>query len=274
MEEYCNAGEELFILAIDIRKALDTVDIQCLRDVLLKLQVPSRLVDRVLLCVKDEVTRVLWENQLSEEVKRGKGIKQGCPLSPLLFNLLMQDVLRKTVSEILKLKLMDIGCLLLPLVLAFADDLLLIAKSKADLERILEVLEEQLEKVGLKINWDKSQVLKRYPNDKVRPQEIVLNRMVYKVEVSIKYLGVCLTSTLNRKLTNRQRCRNTLKTARLVVEFCKNYKPKWELGKSIYKTVLAPSLQCGTKGAAQTKASRIALANYEKYILRSIFLNC
>ena len=125
MEENWNEGETLYIMALDIKKAFDTVKIQALKEILKRLDVPTRLINRVLQCVKDEVTRILWQNQLSEEAKRGKGIKQGCPLSPMLFNLIMQDVLRKVEEEIPELKLMDVNCLVLPLILAFADDVLL-----------------------------------------------------------------------------------------------------------------------------------------------------
>lgn len=80
MQKYWNADEDLFILALDISKAFDTVNVQSLREVPINSNVPTRLVDRVLLCVKHEVTRVLWQNQYSKEYIRGKGIKQGCPL--------------------------------------------------------------------------------------------------------------------------------------------------------------------------------------------------
>lgn len=104
--------------------------------------------------------------------------------------------------------------------------------------------------------------------------EITLNGRKYKVSEQIKYLGVTLTSTLNRKLTNRQRCVGAFKTSQVVVEFCKKFGPKWEIGKLIYKTVLAPSLIYGTKISVLTKKSRISIANYEKLILRNIFNHC
>lgn len=275
MEEYWNAGEDLVVLALDIKKAFDTVNIQNIREVLMNLNVPTRLIDRVLLCVKDEVTKVLWQNQYSREYKRGKGIKQGCPLSPQLFNFLIQDVLRKVAQQIPELKLIDIDILKIPIILAFADDILIIASNLKELEDILKVLEIELDKVGLQINHDKSQILIRYPNNKeLQPKEIMLNGKMYKTCEYIKYLGVSMTATLNRKLTNRLRSVNVLRTSRLIVEFCKRFHPSWELGKLIYITVLSPALLYGTKVAVLTKKSRISMANYEKVILRNIFNNC
>lgn len=166
----------------------------------------------------------------------------------------MQEVLSNVSKEIPELKLLDYDCLILPLILAFADDLLIIARNLKELESILETITVQLQKVGLAINYDKSQVMLRYPNCKAnQPKEITLNGKVFKVSDRIKYLGVCLTSTLNRKLTNKDRCKNTLKTSRMIVDFCKKFRPSWELGKLMYKTVLAPALLYGTKVAVLTK---------------------
>lgn len=122
---------------------------------------PTTLVDRVIACIKDEMTRVLWNGQFSEEIKRGKGIKQGCPLSSILFNYIMQDVIRKVASKNPELKLMDVNNLIIPLLLAFADDLLIIADSKEQLEKIVKELVKQLEEVGLELNYDKVSELQR-----------------------------------------------------------------------------------------------------------------
>lgn len=275
MEEHWNSGKDLIVVALDIRKAFDTVKVQSLKDILIGINVPSRLVDRILMCVKDEMTRVFWDFQYSEEVKRGKGIKQGCPLSPLLFNFLMQEVLTKVSEKVPELKLLDYNCLILPLILAFADDLLVIARNMKELEEILEILTQELTKVGLSINYDKSQIMLRYPNNKAKqPEEVTLNGRKLKVSDRIKYLGVCLTATLNRKMTNRERCNNALRTSRMIVDFCKKFHPSWELGKIMYKTVIASSLLHGTKVAVLTKESRISLGNYEKLILRNIYNQC
>lgn len=273
--EYWNAGKDLYIFALNIKKAFDTVKTQCLKEVLIGLNVPTRLIDRVLVCIKDEITRILWEGQLSNESKRGKGIKQGCPLSPSLFNYLIQSVLSKVEKEIPELELLGLGRLKLPIILAFADDIIIIARSKEELERILKILYEQLGTVGLEINFEKCQIIIRKPNDKAQsPKEITLNGINYKVFDQIKYLGVTLTSTLNRKSTNRQRCLNAFRASQIVVEFCKKFRPKWEIGKLIYKTVLSPSLTYGTKVDVFTKKSRVSTGNYEKLILKNIFNFC
>lgn len=74
--------------------------------------------------------------------QRGKGVKQGCPLSPFLFNIVKQDVIRRVKQKIPRLNMVDAGTLKLP------DDLLIIAKDQKQLEEIISAIEECLRDVG------------------------------------------------------------------------------------------------------------------------------
>lgn len=275
LEEYWNAGNPLYVAALDISKAFDNVSLLQLRSILAKLNVPSHLIDRVLQCIRKEKIRVRWQNQYTTECNRGKGVKQGCPLSPFLFNIVMQNVVRKVKEKVPELNLMNTGSLKLPMILIFADDILIITKDEEGLKRILIALEESLREVGLEINNDKSQILIRAPNATKRPPNTInLNGRNYDVKTSMRYLGAWLTDTLNRPATTKQRCVNAAKVSKLVVEFCKKFKPTWEIGKLIYNTVIAPSILYGTKTATLTKRSRVQLGKYEKQILKDIWNQC
>lgn len=275
MEEYWNGGEQLYIASLDIKKAFDNVKIEKIKDVLLDLKVPTHVIDRVLLCLKEDRAKVKWQNQFSEEVNRGKGIKQGCPLSPFLFNLVMQKIFKDVVEVVPELKLLDMGLLELPLILVFADDVLIIARTRQELEMIVKALEDCLPTVGLEINEQKSHVIIRAPNKMGDiPDTIRLNNKVYKTYKTLRYLGITLTEDLNRPATVKQRCVNAVKASKIVIDFCKQFKPSWEIGKLIYNTVISPALLYGTKVSTLTKRSRKQLAKYEKMIVKSIWNNC
>lgn len=85
------------------------------------------------------------------------------------------------------------------MLLAFADHLLIVATSKKQLKEkqpIIKELVKQLGKVGLELNYDKCQLLLRFPNNRGQlPNDIILISGPFKVCDSIKYLGVCLTAT-------------------------------------------------------------------------------
>ena len=92
-----------------------------------------------------------------------KGTKQGDPLCSLLFNTVLQNSLKEVTQRWQKKKGMGIylsdhdhDCLTN---LRFADDVLLFATSKEQLQKMMYEFKESTEKVGLRIHPGKTKVL-------------------------------------------------------------------------------------------------------------------
>ena len=87
------------------------------------------------------------------------GVKQGCPLSPLLFGILLDDF-----ESYVQQKLGDRAALpqlagrTVPPLL-FADDMFLISLSPAGLQALLECLQDYCDAKKLTVNTDKTQVM-------------------------------------------------------------------------------------------------------------------
>ena len=87
----------------------------------------------------------------------GKGVCQGCILSPCLFNFYAECIMRnagmeETQAEI-KIARRNISNL------RYADDTTLMAESEEELKSLLIKVKEESEKVGLKLNIQKQFVL-------------------------------------------------------------------------------------------------------------------
>lgn len=231
------------------------------------------LINRILECLKGEQQQVLWKGQLSRPFQRSRGIKQGCPLSPFLFNLVMEAVLESVADEVDGLRLNQEGVLTLPLILAFADDIIIIVERVQDLELILSKLKEFLSYVGLNLNESKCKVLIREPKgDAV--EEIQIGGRLYKTTEPLRYLGIFLTARLERPKTIRTRCRNAVRVSRVIVDFLRKYRPSWQVGRVMYESVIAPSMIYGTQVAVLTKYSRRSLRGYERQVVRSMASLC
>ena len=80
----------------------------------------------------------------------GKGVRQGCILSPCLFHLYAEYIMRNAGLEEaqagIKLAERNINNL------RYADDTTFMAESKEELKRLLMKVKEESEKVGLKLN--------------------------------------------------------------------------------------------------------------------------
>ena len=122
------------------------------------------------------------------------GIRQGCPLSPLLLNIVL-DVVAKAVRQEKEIKGIQVGKEEVKLSL-FADDVILCIENPKDATRkLLELINEFGRVAGYRINMHKS-VAFLYVNDKLSKREIKETVSFTIVSKRIKYLGINLLKEL------------------------------------------------------------------------------
>ena len=80
----------------------------------------------------------------------GKGVHQGCQLSPCLFNLYAEYIMRNAGLEEAQAGIKIAGRNINNLI--YADDITLMAENKEELKSLLTKVKEESEKVGLKLN--------------------------------------------------------------------------------------------------------------------------
>ncbi len=82
--------------------------------------------------------------KITQSIKTNKGLKQGCSLSPLLFNIYMEQVLETWFKNCSQMGvLINDRCLHS---LLFADDQVIKASDREDMEYMLRKLKEEYEK--------------------------------------------------------------------------------------------------------------------------------
>ena len=91
----------------------------------------------------------------------GKGVRQGCILSPCLFNFYAEYIMRNTGLEEtqarIKIAWRNINNL------RYSDDTTLMAESKEEPKSLLIKVKEESEKVGLKLNIQKTKIISSGP---------------------------------------------------------------------------------------------------------------
>lgn len=75
------------ILSLDVEKAFDQVDLSYLFSVMEKLKIDDKFIAWIKLLYSNPSARILTNRTLSSQFALGRGCKQGCVLSPLLFAL-------------------------------------------------------------------------------------------------------------------------------------------------------------------------------------------
>ena len=139
------------------------------------------------------------DGSLSESIPAKNSVRQGCPLSPLLFSLFIADIpklLREGGTPGVQLDERSLNSLL------FADDLVLMANTKEELQRALDVLSRYSELFGLQVNELKTKAMifsNSYAISHQKSTEFLLNGKSIEIVDQYKYLGILFTC--NGKLT-------------------------------------------------------------------------
>lgn len=182
-------------LKIDISKAFDNLNWDFLFKVLNTLELPTIFIDWIKECVTSTSFSVAINGELHGFFPGKKGLRQGDPISSLLFVIAM-DVLSK---------MLDAGAVRgrfgihpecdAPLIthLSFADDLLIFFDgAEESLRGILHILEEFRLVSGLKINRQKSELLLDGGSSS-RCREMASQLGMAQGALPLRYLGVPLS---------------------------------------------------------------------------------
>lgn len=171
------------------------------------LGVPSDMIWGIIALYEQVVGRVRCPGGLSEEVTSTIGVKQGCPLSPTLFGLYVDEI-----SDFIDRgggRGTSLSGFLIALLL-YADDLILLADTQEGLQRHMDALGDFCTQRGLTVNLSKTKVMVFHTSRRVMRDTVVTFRgSPVEVTSSYVYLGVTFSSTGGR-FSMRQAARDRL----------------------------------------------------------------
>ena len=134
MHQATNSKKELAIAWLELSNAFGSIPHDAIIQSLRGFGLPEEFTSIVLDLYSDTSTTVRVSGFIAESIPVGSGVKQGDPLSPILFNLAMEPLIRAIKSRFKEpLKIHDVP-IQLP---AFADDLALVAKNGEELIKML-----------------------------------------------------------------------------------------------------------------------------------------
>jgi len=142
---------ELFIAGLDINKAFDSVDREALVSELRRIKWDEKWVK----CVEEiygiEFLEIFVGERKVGEIRRNKGIKQGCKVSPVMFLICMNRMI-DSLNNVWREERYN--------VLLFADDVLIMARSGIELREKMNVYKSECRRLGLTVNEGKSEILR------------------------------------------------------------------------------------------------------------------
>ena len=173
---------------IDFQKAFDSVHRPILWKILASYGIPEKYINILKALYKSSSCCIKTANGHTEYFEIMSGLRQGCILSPFLFTIVIDFVMKRAMDQVGfgiswgQTRLTDLD---------FADDIALIAEEDGTMQRMTTRLEEHAAKVGLYISNNKSKVIRvgRYQNT----QPITVEQKPLEEVSYFPYLGSYLS---------------------------------------------------------------------------------
>ncbi|KAI5714466.1 hypothetical protein M8J77_000221 [Diaphorina citri] len=202
-------GKDIFITFVDFKKAYDSADRSTLFNILKEFGADNKTTAIVKETLSETFSKVKFRGEVSRPFKIRTGLRQGDGLSPLLFNCILEKVIRewrKRMDEenIQKIRLgrkrdnLEVDCL------AFADDLAILAENLEDATKQINILKETAEKARLQISFEKTEYL---TNVREAPNHMHTKYGQIKKVPKFKYLGEIIEPNALDKEGNKARMR-------------------------------------------------------------------
>jgi len=159
ISKYLNRKQRtLYVAFIDFEKAFDTVDRTILFNTLEKYGISGRLLQAIKSIYQVVQAKVRANGQYTDEFPCPVGLRQGCPLSPVLFSIFINELYNTLLSEGIR------GIQIFPeiieiFMLLFADDIALISDTISGLQGQLNVLKNFCDRTKLRVNIGKTKIV-------------------------------------------------------------------------------------------------------------------
>ena len=189
--ETCSSA---YVCALDLSKAFDRVSYYRLFSKLLEVDAPLYLVKLLSFWYSSQQMQVRWNGKLSQAFGVRNGVRQGSVLSPSLFNVYVDDLLKVLSVSGYGARIADMycGCV------AYADDLTLVSPTVNGMQKLLDICGSFAVRNNLRFNAKKSVSVTFTKNRRksIADPKFELDGESLAYMETMKHLGIVLDMTL------------------------------------------------------------------------------
>uniref|UniRef100_A0A8D8LZ42 Craniofacial development protein 2 n=3 Tax=Cacopsylla melanoneura TaxID=428564 RepID=A0A8D8LZ42_9HEMI len=202
IEKNIDKDKDIHLAFIDYKKAFDNVNHAKLIEILEKINIPKADIRLIQTLYWNQKGSVKTSSGTSESFSIQKGVRQGCLISPSLFNIYAEQIIEEALSN--ERYGVQINNRLINN-LRYADDLVLLSSTKSGLITLLNKLFESSQKYSMQINIKKSKYMHISKQGRTRPVNIPINGEILEGVTKYNYLGSviandgkCIHEIINR----------------------------------------------------------------------------
>jgi len=152
-------GKDVYMCFMDLEKAYDRVDRIKLWEVLREYEIEDKVIEGIRSFYRNSRACVRINRMETSFFEVNNGLRQGCVMSPGLFNLFIDKVVRLMEREGKGVRMRDQHDIWNVNMLLYADDVVLLSESQRDLKVLVDEFVKCCDELGLRVNAGKSKVL-------------------------------------------------------------------------------------------------------------------
>jgi hypothetical protein len=267
IEKKIEFNEETVLCFIDFAQAYDSIWRKAAWKVTKQYGIHKKIIRMIESIYSTVSSCIRIEGEETDFFEIKTGFRQGCILSPILFNMVLDYIMRRLERK------NGLGQSSIPMNtedVEYADDTTLIAESLIRILELTEALSEESEKLGLKINTKKTKIMK-ITKRKEEEKNVKMRGMEIEIVNSFTFLGSDLKSEggseneIKRRLAMAGAVFN-----RLQEKIFKRHDIVLEVKMRIFNTCVIPVLIYGSESWSITKTMEKRLDAAENKWLRRI----
>ena len=187
-ERYLQHQQDLYHVFIDFKKAFDRVWHVTLWATMRLYNINTNLINAIQNLYDKATSAVCFNDSTGDWFRTTVGVRQGCRLSPTLFNILLERIMADALED--HKSTVSIGGRTISN-LRFADDIDGLAGSKLELANLVERLDETSTSYGMQISAEKTKLMTNNING--ISSNIRVNGEKLETVQNFKYLGAIVT---------------------------------------------------------------------------------
>ena len=203
-------GSDIHIVALDLRDAFGSVPHEYIYEAIREVGLPEALVEIIKKSFSQSSTRFRIGSARSEEIMIRRGVKQGCPLSPLLFDICLEPLIRTIEGQCSQLGYHFGSSHITKTIQAYADDLILFSDDEQNMKTLLNTVELFLNYSKLNINHLKCKTISIGNRNNQRVSlhtQFALsgNQLpIVDLDDGVEYLGMMISNNRSKRMKSTE----------------------------------------------------------------------